>query len=186
MVTCSERDGFEAALNESPTDATLRLIFADWLEERGLDHDAQRERWTGQLLADPYNPTLRRAYAQWLRGQGDHHGAKSHEWIARAVAGEIQDDDLAIYSRKGLVFAGVQVLLNRGYWNRRVAEVFRENQDALVVIVSRLAPTHSGFRYEIGPRSFVVNWKPTSPIIFYRRHLELARRRTGVRRVWVA
>ena len=61
MATHSERDGFEAALTENPTDASLRLIFADWLEERGLDQDAQRERWTGQLLADPYNSTLRRA-----------------------------------------------------------------------------------------------------------------------------
>jgi uncharacterized protein (TIGR02996 family) len=186
MVTCSERDCFDAALNENPTDASLRLIFADWLEERGLDQESQWQRWTGQLLADPYNSPLRQAYAQWLAGRGDRQGAKTHEWIARAAAGEIRDDDMAIYSRKGLVFAGVQVLLNRGYWNRRVADVFRENQDALVLIVSRLAPTNSGFRYEIGPRSFVAKWKPASPIIFYRRHLELARRRTGVRRVWVA
>jgi uncharacterized protein (TIGR02996 family) len=38
---------FHAALDENPADIAMRLVFADWLEERG-DWRAEGYRWMGQ------------------------------------------------------------------------------------------------------------------------------------------
>lgn len=40
----SEREAFEMALMEDPYDKVTRSIYADWLEEKGLDSEAQEER----------------------------------------------------------------------------------------------------------------------------------------------
>lgn len=43
----SERDAFLKAIEENWTDCELRAIYADWLEERGLDPEesARQRRW---------------------------------------------------------------------------------------------------------------------------------------------
>lgn len=42
-----EASGFVQALNLQPYDQTTRLVFADWLEERGYDDEAAiQRRWT--------------------------------------------------------------------------------------------------------------------------------------------
>ncbi len=38
------REAFENALKEDRYDSTTRLVYADWLEERGLDDEAQEQR----------------------------------------------------------------------------------------------------------------------------------------------
>ncbi len=43
----SEKEGFLRAIEKDRYDQTLRLVFADWLEERGLDEEAREQReWT--------------------------------------------------------------------------------------------------------------------------------------------
>jgi len=47
-------DDFLAALDEDPSNSTLRLVFADWLEEMG-DWRAVGYRWMGQAGKWPYD-----------------------------------------------------------------------------------------------------------------------------------
>jgi uncharacterized protein (TIGR02996 family) len=42
--TMDDRDAFLAAIIENPDDDALRLVYADWLEERGTDSDVARAR----------------------------------------------------------------------------------------------------------------------------------------------
>lgn len=48
MEVTIERAGFEAALDEHPEDMALRLVYADWLEEQGLDGASQTQRWMAE------------------------------------------------------------------------------------------------------------------------------------------
>lgn len=174
MTQLLDRDEFATAVKTNPTDPALRLVFADWLEERGLVKDAQRERFVGQLLATPYDSETRLGYAQWLAGQGEADEAKQQKWIVKAMAGKVRDKYQAIYTREGLVTEKPEIIRNAGYWQRQVNSLFVAIPDILIVVVSREAPTRSGFRFDMG-----------SPILFYRRWIEYARRRTGVSRVRV-
>ena len=60
MKTDPQRNAFEKALLETPLDSLTRGVYADWLEEQGLDDEAQRQRdWTPaydflKKFADPY------------------------------------------------------------------------------------------------------------------------------------
>lgn len=47
-------DNFQAALDADPTNSSLRLVFADWLEERG-DARAEGYRWLGRHGKWPYD-----------------------------------------------------------------------------------------------------------------------------------
>lgn len=40
----SDREGFEAAIRENPTDYNRRLVFADWLDEHDEPEEAIRQR----------------------------------------------------------------------------------------------------------------------------------------------
>ncbi len=67
----SEED-FQRALDEHPDDWQTRLVFADWLQERG-DVRAEGYRALGVLRLWPYrwrNPPEERAY-RWLFHNGD-------------------------------------------------------------------------------------------------------------------
>jgi uncharacterized protein (TIGR02996 family) len=48
-------DAFQAALDERPDDAALRLVFADWLEEHGDTDRAAGYRWLGGQGLYPYD-----------------------------------------------------------------------------------------------------------------------------------
>ena len=67
----SERKSFEKALEADPCDTATRAVFADWLEERGLDDEAREQR--------------RRATAEWI-------GARSK---LIGIALEYADDSLS-------------------------------------------------------------------------------------------
>ena len=43
------REAFLAAIRDSPDDDTHRLVFADWLEERGEQIASARTRWWGRV-----------------------------------------------------------------------------------------------------------------------------------------
>lgn len=58
----TEREAFHKAIAENPTDATVRLVFADWLDEQGEHEDAEELRswvmardWFAQLC-EKHNP----------------------------------------------------------------------------------------------------------------------------------
>ena len=60
-----EREAFLAALKEDRYDRTTHLVFADWLEDHGMDDEALVQRtWTRE----------RQEAEDWLRAFGDRHG----------------------------------------------------------------------------------------------------------------
>jgi uncharacterized protein (TIGR02996 family) len=46
-----QQQGLMQAIARAPYDAQLRLVFADWLEENGLEAEAMHQRWLNKLLA---------------------------------------------------------------------------------------------------------------------------------------
>jgi uncharacterized protein (TIGR02996 family) len=50
----TDEAAFHAALDAEPGNSSLRLVFADWLEERG-DWRAAGYRWMGEHLKWPYD-----------------------------------------------------------------------------------------------------------------------------------
>jgi uncharacterized protein (TIGR02996 family) len=49
-VSHEQQRGLLRAVAQTPSDAQLRLVFADWLEENGLEADATHQRWLHKLL----------------------------------------------------------------------------------------------------------------------------------------
>ncbi len=80
-----DRDAFEAALDETPDDWNLRLIYADWLDEHGDQSLARAQRWMAEHermpligpdallrmlgVRQPAN-TLGRCWEWWVYGEG--------------------------------------------------------------------------------------------------------------------
>lgn len=83
----SDEEAFQAALDANPDDHVTRLVFADWLEERG-DPRAEGYRAMGKLRLSPY---FSESTKQWCffnaryykRTVGSHH--LSHDWIHAAM-----------------------------------------------------------------------------------------------------
>lgn len=50
----TDEETFQAAIDADPTNSALRLVFADWLEERG-DWRAAGYRWMGENHKWPYD-----------------------------------------------------------------------------------------------------------------------------------
>jgi uncharacterized protein (TIGR02996 family) len=71
----TDEAAFEAAIAAAPDDDTPRLVFADWLGDRGRDDDAFYHRArvaVKPVLADPDDDAPRLAFAAWCDGQGRH------------------------------------------------------------------------------------------------------------------
>lgn len=68
----SDEAAFRAVLTENPTDATSRLVYADWLDEHDRPRDAALER----VLAQPASDEMRLAYAEVCEREGDHERAE--------------------------------------------------------------------------------------------------------------
>jgi uncharacterized protein (TIGR02996 family) len=45
-----QQRGLLQAITQTPYDPQLRLVFADWLEETGLEAEANHQRWLNKLL----------------------------------------------------------------------------------------------------------------------------------------
>jgi uncharacterized protein (TIGR02996 family) len=50
MVLKTQEDSFLKAIDDQPYDSTTRLIYADWLEEKGDSESAAMQRWVGDML----------------------------------------------------------------------------------------------------------------------------------------
>jgi len=62
----SEREAFEQAIAANPADDTVRLVYADWLDEHGFANDACEQRLAVHLrhiIANPSDDVPRLAYA---------------------------------------------------------------------------------------------------------------------------
>jgi len=79
-----ERQAFIEHLVLNPADVSARLVFADWLEERGEDELAGALRKPGPTekvyigcrdCPMPEDVTARLAFADWLEERGDYEGA---------------------------------------------------------------------------------------------------------------
>ena len=81
MTTKEQRETFEKAIDDNPTDPGAHFIYSDWLEEQGFDLEAQRERWLGKLTRKPYDPALRWKYGRWLSDQGWKIEADLNLWM---------------------------------------------------------------------------------------------------------
>ncbi|MFL5340145.1 MAG: TIGR02996 domain-containing protein [Gemmataceae bacterium] len=68
-VLMVSEDAFQAALDDDPSNTCLRLVFADWLEERG-DWRAEGYRWMGTLAKFPYDWTKSTVVT----------GFRTHDW----------------------------------------------------------------------------------------------------------
>ncbi len=58
----SDGDAFESALDDNPDDWNLRLIYADWLDDRGFQSLARAQRWMAEHKLMPsvgYDALLR-------------------------------------------------------------------------------------------------------------------------------
>src|SRR5687767_9827163 len=73
------------AVCQDPGDDTLRLVFADWLDDQGTHAPAQPVRGAAMsrravlrraVCQDPGDDTLRLVFADWLDDQGEHARAE--------------------------------------------------------------------------------------------------------------
>lgn len=66
----SERDDFLAAIAADPLDCQLRAIYADWLEQQGIDYEeaARQRRW----------PEIMAESKRWLADFAQRIGGPSH------------------------------------------------------------------------------------------------------------
>jgi uncharacterized protein (TIGR02996 family) len=53
MMSRQLRRAFQKAIQDQPNDPGVRLVFADWLAESGLNREAEQQRWLGKIAADP-------------------------------------------------------------------------------------------------------------------------------------
>jgi uncharacterized protein (TIGR02996 family) len=101
MTTKEQRETFEKAIDDNPTDPGAHFIYSDWLEEQGFDLEAQRERWLGKLTRKPYDPALRWKYGRWLSDQGWKIEADLNLWMVLVQKGKT---DLGlVFNRRGQV-----------------------------------------------------------------------------------
>lgn len=70
MIDQNAKAAFEAAIKADPYDSTNRLVFADWLEENGLDDEGAEQR--------------RRASNEWI---------EADKWLHEFAEGNKRDGD---------------------------------------------------------------------------------------------
>lgn len=108
-----ERAGFIRAIAESPEDDNVRLVWADWLQERGAEHEAVFVRRQIELYRMPGDPSLdaRRDevrhwltrfidsgdLVRWLGIEGDWH------WSGDELAAVVCAGGIERTVRRGLV-----------------------------------------------------------------------------------
>jgi uncharacterized protein (TIGR02996 family) len=174
------KSAFLKAIDADPLDAAPHLISADWLTENGLDEEAQDQRFLGSIMSDPYNPRLRADYADWMADQGRKAEARQERWLARVFTGR-KFRKYDVYTRR--------TIPAKGYWLRRLPEVFKAHPEILVVVVSEEYLANSGFRRDYGRWAYDRRTRTRrrvgfrSPILFYRKATRA--HRSGASGAWV-
>ena len=80
-----DADSFVRAYLERPTDATTRLVFADWLEETGLPHNAAWAHYIRLRDESERHPAASRERRELLR-QADDHAPRIHAKLTMSAA----------------------------------------------------------------------------------------------------
>lgn len=121
MVT---EDAFQAALDAEPDNQALRLVFADWLEERG-DPRAAGYRWLGERGLYPYD------WSQDL----DVHGYTSFDWYVEGGEANWDVPAHCTLSREWLdLFPQPHTLLHWAAFDNR-----REAEEAVCRVLAKLS-----------------------------------------------
>jgi uncharacterized protein (TIGR02996 family) len=90
-----EGESFLRGLDANPSDDTLRLVFADWLEERGDD----RGQFLRAAVALRNSAASDGSFPHLLRRLRELRSAVSAEWVVRAFRDLAEDDVRAIVFR---------------------------------------------------------------------------------------
>src|SRR5262245_11808013 len=101
MHSHSDNQAFLRAIRRSPSDTSLRRIYADWLEERGQLVEAERERCVALVLTQPESPDVHAEASRRLETRGDASFARLYGWMARALRGEFKE--YLVFGRQGVV-----------------------------------------------------------------------------------
>jgi uncharacterized protein (TIGR02996 family) len=101
-LTRKQFNNFNKSVAATPLDASLRLVFADWLEDQGLDSAAAEQRLLGTLLNDPYDTRARWEYANWLDSRRRQKEACLHRWIVLLLKGK-KNSPAMLLTHKGVV-----------------------------------------------------------------------------------
>ncbi len=93
----TEQESFELAIKKDRYDQTTRLVFADWLEENGLDDEALIQRsWTREKQE---SEDWLRDYAEDIRNTNYYRGEGYYESYGRK---EFSYEDLLAAARSHL------------------------------------------------------------------------------------
>jgi len=82
----ADREAFLQTILEAPDDDTARLIFADWLEERGESERAELIRVQCELARLPEDNPRHPHYAEWKAREQALLRAHEREWAAPLAA----------------------------------------------------------------------------------------------------
>jgi len=103
----NEETGFRCHLETNPADQTLRLVFADWLEERGRTPEAEEQR---DIVARQHQEAAEEAAEQaWLEAALNRQFLdECEEWNRRINSSRPMDEDLSLAP---LLLASMGVML---------------------------------------------------------------------------
>jgi uncharacterized protein (TIGR02996 family) len=155
MPTEKARNPFRQPIQDDPRDAGLRLVHADWLEERGLKDEAQGERLLAGVLAHPYDLNNRVQWGEYLWTQGRK---KEFSWNSLAVRllkriqpseGDREDCPDVVFTRDGVLLEASPgwTGLSRSAQRRRqreVKELFTQQPSLEFIIMGDRSPSDSG------------------------------------------
>jgi uncharacterized protein (TIGR02996 family) len=166
------RRHFTKAIEASPHDADLRLVFADWLEETGHTVEADGQRLLAAVLKEPYDTRARWHYATWLDDHRREREARLHQWIVLLLLGEDLPD--MVISRRGVEqvddgdgeFQTERPLPAeaRRTLESRARELFAAHPDVYLVVVGRTDP--SAQELEEDDRPAGASGEVRSPVLY--------------------
>jgi uncharacterized protein (TIGR02996 family) len=171
VTFAEQQQAFLRAIKRKPADHATRLVYGDWLMERGMDREGQEQHWLGRTGLAPYDPALRRQYAVWLLEGGQVKEAKLQSWMADVLTGAYKAE--IVFTREGVLERASAAWAatrksTRGYWERQAASFFREARGLLFLVSDPEPPSRVGLRREI-PRGPYSTLEGESPLLYKRR-----------------
>lgn len=137
----TDESAFRTALKANPTDATSRLVFADWLDEQERARDAALQR----VLARPASDELRLAYATVCDREADQVVETATDHTGNLLAqGQDGKWRSAGARRQRAEFIRVQVELAQSkpyaYWQEQARKAGAPSLNAIVPHVKIMGP----------------------------------------------
>jgi uncharacterized protein (TIGR02996 family) len=185
--TRKQFNNFNKSVAATPLDASLRLVFADWLEEQGLDSAAAEQRLLGTLLNDPHDTRARWEYANWLDSRKRSKEACLHRWIVLLFKGKDPHplEEPLLVTRQGafkpdLSSSRLLALADSESepLRRRAEDLLRTHADAHLVVVDDSDP--ADFELETDDRAEGAAGEVRSPVLYLWDGPDIASRICGV------